>query len=87
METKLLCQPECQVPSVTRSLWLGVKLVPGAPGEAMTDVLTGAGEGGMAFSEHSLCLWHSTGHFYTQPHFLLALTLGTEAVMILPGQM
>lgn len=87
METELLCQPECQGPSVTRSLWLGGKLVPGAPGEAVTDAPMGAGEGRVAFAEYLLCLWPGTGRFYTRPHFLLTLTLGTEVVMTLPGHM
>lgn len=44
----------------------------------------GAGEGMMAFSEHSLCFWHGTEHFYTQSHFLPTVTLSTEAVITLP---
>lgn len=85
METKLLCQPECQGPSVTRVPPAGNKLVPGAPGEAVTtDALMGAGEGMTAFSEYSLCFWHGTEHVYTQSHFLPTVTLSTEAVITLP---
>lgn len=63
--------------------------MPGAPGEAMTDALSGAGEGAMAFSEDSLCVWHGAGNFYTHAHFLLPSTrvLRTEAVLILPSSM
>ena len=85
METKLLCQPEYQVLSVTQVPLAGNEAGARSPRGGNNRCTDGGREGIMAFSEASLCLWHGTGHFYTHPHFLLMSTPRSEAVIILPS--
>lgn len=85
MEMKLLCQPECQFPSVTPVPLAGKEAGARSPGEATTDALVGTGQGVMEFSEALLHLWHGAGPCYPHPHFLLRSTPRRKAVITLPS--
>lgn len=85
VEKRLLCQPGCQGPSVTQVPPAGNEAGARLPRGGNDRCTDGAGEGTVALSELSLCFWHSVGHFYTHPHFLLTVTPRTKAVIRLPN--